>query len=83
NADTVTAYYAADGLAARLYADFSAGTDAELDTAIRMTDTQSLHLHLVRENGAVKILAWQTLPAGSESDGAENTRPVWGGTGSE
>ena len=48
NADTVSAYYAADAQAAALYAQFAAGTDAELETDIPMTDTQSLHLHLVR-----------------------------------
>ena len=63
NAGTVAAYYAADAQAARLYADFVSGTDDELEADIPMTDTQSLHLHLVRSGDGVEILAWQTVPA--------------------
>ena len=79
NADTVTAWYAADAQAAALYAQFAAGTDAELETDIPMTDTQSLHLHLVRSGDGVEILAWQTVPV--EDDGGDGDHlPVFDGT---
>ena len=79
NADTVSAYYAADAQAAALYAQFAAGTDDELETDIPMTDTQSLHLHLVRGEDGVEILAWQTVPV--EDDGGDGDHlPVFDGT---
>ena len=79
NAGTVAAYYAADAQAARMYAGFAAGDDAELDTYIPMTDTQSLHLHLVRGEDGVEILAWQTVPV--EDDGGDGDHlPVFDGT---
>lgn len=79
NAGTVAAYYAADAQAARLYADFLSGTDDELETDIPMTDTQSLHLHLVRSGDGVEILAWQTVPV--EDDGGDGDHlPVFDGT---
>ena len=79
NADTVSAYYAADAQAAALYAQFAAGTDAGLETDIPMTDTQSLHLHLVRGADGVEILAWQTVPV--EAGGGDGDHlPVFDGT---
>ena len=79
NADTVSAYYAADAQAAALYAQFAAGTDDELETDIPMTDTQSLHLHLVRGEDGVEILAWQAVPV--EDDGGDGDHlPVFDGT---
>lgn len=80
NADAVSAYYAADSQAAELYAEFAAGTDAELDTTLSVSDTQNLHLHLVRNaDGTVSILAWNTSAV---SDSTEITfeddfLPVW------
>ena len=79
NADTVSAYYAADAQAAALYAQFAAGTDAELETDIPMTDTQSLHLHLVRGEDGVEILAWQTVPV-EDGGGDGDHLPVFDGT---
>ena len=79
NADTVSAYYAADAQAAALYAQFAAGTDAELETDIPMTDTQSLHLHLVLGEDGVEILAWQTVPV-EDGGGDGDHLPVFDGT---
>ncbi|WP_294550776.1 hypothetical protein [uncultured Pseudoflavonifractor sp.] len=79
NAGTVAAYYAADAQAARLYADFLSGTDDELETDIPMTDTQSLHLHLVRSGDGVEILAWQTVPL-EDGGGDGDHLPVFDGT---
>ena len=78
NAETVAAYYAADAQATQLYADFAAGTDSALDTAIPMTENQSLVLRLERmEDGSVRILEWRTVSVEPEVD----TRlPVWDGS---
>lgn len=79
NADTVSAYYAADAQASRMYAAFAAGTDNELEVYIPMTDTQSLHLHLVRGEDGVEILAWQTVPVEDDSGDGDHL-PVFDGT---
>ena len=79
NDGTVAAYYAADAQAARLYADFVSGTDDELEADIPMTDTQSLHLHLVRSGDGVEILAWQTVPVEDDSGDGDHL-PVFDGT---
>lgn len=79
NADTVSAYYAADAQAAALYAEFAAGLDDELETDIPMTDTQSLHLHLVRGADGVEILAWQTVPVEQDAGDGDHL-PVFDGT---
>lgn len=79
NADTVQAYYAADAQAAKLYADFAESGDSELETAIPMTDTQSLYLHLTRQdNGSILTLAWQTQS--EEETELDEHLPVWDGT---
>lgn len=78
NADTVQAYYRADAQGARLYADFVANGAAELETAIPMTETQALYLHLARAaDGGVLTLAWQVRAEEAELD---NYLPVWDGT---
>ena len=41
NADTVTAYYAADAQAAALYRTFEAGGQAELEATLPVTDHQN------------------------------------------
>lgn len=79
NAETVRAYYAADAEAAALYEEFAAGTEAELYTEIGLSDTQFLRLHLVRENGGVRIAAWQTVPNESSYDLEDDTLPVFTG----
>jgi len=83
NADTVTAYYAADAQAAALYRAFEAGGQAELEATLPVTDHQNLYLHLIRnEDGSVEILSWQTVAA-DEALEIDDTLPVWGGSESE
>ena len=82
NADTVTAYYAADAEAARLLSGFSAGSAEELEATLPMTEAQSLRIHLARRaDGTVAVLAWQTVPAQGEDAPAEaDPLPVFDGT---
>lgn len=82
NAETVSAYYAADAEASRQYAAFAEGNEPELESTIPMTEKQSLYLHLTRENGEVKVLAWQSVMT-DEDDGAVDIGdglPIWDGT---
>lgn len=77
NAQQVTAYYDADAQAVALYEEFLSSDDAELETAIAMTEHQSLYLWLQREaDGSVVIRAWRTVPTETESD---SHLPVYGG----
>lgn len=79
NADAVSTFYEADCEAAELYAEFAAGTDAELDTTVAVNDNQELHLHLVRNaDGSIEILAWNTS-AISNMEFEEELLPVWQG----
>lgn len=82
NAETVRAYYAADGKARQLQAGFAAGTDGELEATLPITDTQSLYIHLVREpGGTVRTLAWKTVGAGgADEEFEEPLLPVFDGT---
>lgn len=80
NADTVTAYYAADSRARQLQEEFAAGLDDELEATLPMTDAQSLYIHLVREGGGVKVLAWKTVPAQAEEEFQQPHLPVFDGT---
>ena len=69
SADSVTAYYAADAEAVRLYREFSESSEPELETDISASDTQTLHLHFARTaDGEAKILAWQLVPAAQDTD---------------
>lgn len=78
NAETVTAYYAADAQAAQLYADFAAGTEESLEETIPMTEHQALVLRLERTaEGAVRVLEWRTVAIEPELD---EHLPVWDGT---
>lgn len=62
NADTVSAYYAADAQAAQLYAAFAGGDDGQLEAEIPVNDTQVLSIRLVRgADGAVQVEAWQLI----------------------
>lgn len=79
NAETVRAYYAADAEAAALYTRFAAGTEPELYTEIDLSETQFLRLHLLREGGAVRIAAWQTVPKESTYDSWDDTLPLFTG----
>lgn len=79
NADAVSAYYKADCEAAALYAEFAAGSDAELETTITVSDSQELHLHLVRSaDGSVEVVAWNTS-AISDLELEEDYLPLWQG----
>ncbi|MGI6028448.1 MAG: hypothetical protein ACOX81_03435 [Candidatus Heteroscillospira sp.] len=77
NADFAAAYYRADLMAHRLYEDFAASEEAELERELTVTDSQSLRIHLTRQDGQVKILAWNTVNTRDE----ENTGlQLWDGT---
>lgn len=84
NAETVTAYYAADAEARKLLEDFRGGEGGdELVSTIPMTEMQALSIHLERDlDGTVHILAWKTVPAGGEGDAVfeEPPLPVFDGT---
>lgn len=77
NADTVTAYYRADARAVELYEAFVLQTGDALDTTIAIHTSQALRIHLVRRDGTVQILAWQTVPTGQGA--GDSKLPVWGG----
>ena len=75
NADTVSAYYAADSEAAGLLDAFRRDTDPELEATLPMTQSQSLYIHLLREeDGAVSILAWEVVLAREEGEDLEGER---------
>lgn len=79
NADSVSAYYAADAQAARLYADFKTGSEDELEKIISISDTQSLYLHLARgADGKVTVRAWQVIAA-NDGLAPDETLNVWDG----
>ena len=78
NAETVSAWYAADAEAARQYAAFSAGGGEELEATIPVAGRQSLYLHLVREDGGVRVLSWRAVTE-EEAQPEDFTLPVWGG----
>lgn len=88
NADTVSAYYAADAQAARLYVDFAAGTDAQLEEYIPIDDSQSLYLSLRRvtdgeQAGTVTIEHWEVVTHVPGQDEVENQWNLWDGNGAE
>lgn len=80
NAETVSAYYAADAQAAALLDEFRSGSDPELEATLPMTDAQSLYIHLIRDpSGTVRTLAWKTVPAREEEE-IGGGLPVFDGT---
>ncbi|MCC8122605.1 MAG: hypothetical protein LIO58_03605 [Oscillospiraceae bacterium] len=80
NAQTVSDWYAADAEAARLYADFAAGSAPELEEQIAMSETHYLYLHLLRtETGDVQILAWQMTATVDTQDPGDQFLPVYTG----
>lgn len=80
NAETVSAYYAAERAAGEAYAAFAAGAEAEWEGEFPMTDTQSLYVRLARKGDDVEILAWQTvLTAEGGADFEEEPLPLWTG----
>lgn len=79
NAETVSAYYAADARAAELYAQFKAGTDPELSAQIEISDKQALLLKLRREDGEVRVLSWRTVPTEAAFGLEDDTLPLFTG----
>lgn len=80
NADTVSAWYAADAQAARQYAAFAAGANPELEARIPIAGRQFLHLRLARRmDGGVEILAWRAVTEEGGTALEDTTLPVWGG----
>ncbi|MCD7947766.1 MAG: hypothetical protein LUG13_05650 [Oscillospiraceae bacterium] len=78
NAQTVSAWYEADAEAARLYADFAAGSAPELEEQIAMSDTHYLYLHLLRGGtGDVQILAWQMTATEDTQEPGDQFLPVY------
>ena len=78
NADTVTAWYAADAQAAALLEEFEAGSEETLEATLPMTERQSLYVRFQREaDGTVTVLDWRTVTAEEETDVGSNL-PVYG-----
>lgn len=78
NADTVTAWYAADAQAAALLEEFEAGSEEALEATLPMTERQSLYVRFQREaDGTVTVLDWRTVTAEEETDVGSNL-PVYG-----
>ena len=78
NADTVTAWYAADAQGAALLEEFEAGSEETLEATLPMTERQSLYVRFQREaDGTVTVLDWRTVTAEEETDVGSNL-PVYG-----
>ena len=78
NADTVTAWSAADAQAAALLEEFEAGSEETLEATLPMTERQSLYVRFQREaDGTVTVLDWRTVTAEEETDVGSNL-PVYG-----
>lgn len=81
NADTVTAWYAADAQAAALLEEFEAGSGESLEATLPMTERQSLYVRFQREtDGTVTVLDWRTVTAEEETDVGSGL-PVYGSEG--
>lgn len=81
NADTVSAYYAADAEAARMAEEFARSGEAELEAELPVNEVQRLSIHLVREaDGSVSVLEWKTIPAGQAEEDQGSSLPVFDGT---
>lgn len=81
NADTVTAWYAADAQAAALLEEFEAGSEETLEATLPMTERQSLYVRFQREaDGTVTVLDWRTVTAEEETEVGSNL-PVYGSEG--
>ena len=77
NAENVSAYYAADIKAHRLYEAFVESDADGLQETIPVSGRQSLQLWLERENGQVQIRAWNTITEESPDD---SYLELWDGT---
>lgn len=81
NADTVSAYYAADAEAARMAEEFARSGEGELVAELPVNGVQRLSIHLVREaDGSVSVLEWKTIPAGQAEEDQGSSLPVFDGT---
>lgn len=81
NADTVTAYYAADSKAAQMAREFAKGSESELFADIPITSMQNLHLELVRTEGnSYEILAWNVVSTSAAMDLEDPVLNVWDGS---
>ena len=80
NADTVTAWYAADAQAAALLEEFEAGGEETLESTLPMTERQSLYVRFQREaDGTVTVLDWRTVLTEEAEEGS--SLPVYGSEG--
>ena len=80
NADTVTAWYAADAQAAALLEEFEAGSEETLEATLPMTERQSLYVRFQREaDGTVTVLDWRTVLTEEAEEGS--SLPVYGWEG--
>lgn len=80
NAQTISKYYLADAKAEQMAQEFAQGEDASLDTAIPVTDTQSLSLRLERISGPhYKVLAWNMTTQEQVFDADSQPLQVWTG----
>ena len=80
NADTVTAWYAADAQAAALLEEFEAGSEETLEATLPMTERQSLYVRFQREaDGTVTVLDWRTVLTEEAEEGS--SLPVYGSEG--
>lgn len=80
NADTVTAWYAADAQAAALLEEFEAGSGETLEATLPMTERQSLYVRFQREaDGTVTVLDWRTVLTEEAEEGSG--LPVYGSEG--
>ena len=78
NADTVTAWYAADAQAAALLEEFEAGSEETLEATLPMTERQSLYVRFLRgADGTLTVLDWRTVTAEEETEAGSNL-PVYG-----
>ena len=82
NADTVTAWYAADAQAAALLEEFEAGSEETLEATLPMTERQSLYVRFQRAaDGTVTVLDWRTVLTETEEAGEGSGLPVYGWEG--
>ena len=79
-ADTVSDYYAADGVARALLQEFRNGNEALFEMIVPMNEMQGIYVHAERQaDGTLSILAWQAVLLDDFSDYADRTLPVWTG----
>ena len=82
NADTVTAWYAADAQAAALLEEFEAGSEETLEATLPMTERQSLYVRFQRQpDGSAAVLDWRTVLTETEEAGEGSGLPVYGWEG--